>query len=331
MLDRICHPVFAFAAAGLLTTALPARSEPVQLTRNGDSIEISIGGKPFTTYHFESEYSKSFLQSLRTANGIIVTREIPVGNVIPPEHEHDKSLEPHQRALYFGHGDIDGNSFWVEQVFSKYYHSASLKYGRLIFRRLDEMKSGANSGVIRASFDMQGEEGKTFAQQTQEYRFSGDAKNRIVDCEYVIKAGDAPVVFGDTKEGTFGIRLAPQLDAPDGTMVNSEGGHGEAEVWGKRANWVDVDGVIDGQKLGVAVLDAPDSFHHPTYWHARGYGLLAANPFGLSFFYNDPKHNGSYTLAAGQSVRFHYRVVIHEGTYQDAGIGQMYKEYAAHP
>lgn len=331
MHKKIFHPVLTLAAAGLLMTALPARSEPVNLVRSGDSIEISIGGQPFTTFHFEPEYSKSFLQPLRTANGIIITREIPVGNVIPPEDEHDKALEPHQRALYFGHGDIDGNSFWVEKVFSKYYHSASLKYGRLVFRKLDEMKGGRDFGVIRATFDMQGEDGKTFAQQTQEYKFMGDAKNRIIDCEYVIKADSAPVLFGDTKEGTFGIRLAPELDAPGGVMVDSEGGHGEAEVWGKRANWVDVDGVINGERLGIAVFDAPDSFLHPTYWHARGYGLLAANPFGLSFFYNDPKHNGSYTLPAGQSIRFHYRVVIHEGTYQDAGIAQKYEEFATHP
>lgn len=331
MRHTMLHSAFAFAVAGLLMTALSLHSEPVKLTRNGDSIDVTVGGKPFTTYHFESEYSKSFLQPLRTANGVIVTRGIQNGNVIPPEHEHDKALEPHQRAMYFGHGDIDGNSFWIERAFSKYYtHTATPKYGRTVFRRLDQMQSGANGGVIRATFDMQGDDGKTFAEQTQEYKFSGDKNNRIIDSEYVIKAGDQPVVFGDTKEGTFGIRLAPELDAPGGSMVNSEGGHGEAQVWGKRANWVDVDGTINGQKLGVAVFDANDSFRHPTYWHARGYGLLAANPFGLSFFYNDPKHNGSYTLPAGQSIRFHYRVVIHEGTYQDAGIAQMYGKYAAH-
>lgn len=331
MLTKMFHPALILAAAGLLMAAIPARCEPVKLTRSGNSIEVSVGGQPFTTYYFESEYSKPFLQPLRTADGIIVTRGIPVGNVIPPAHEHDKSLEPHQRALYFGHGDINGNSFWVEKVFSKYYHTPSLKYGRLVFKKLDEMKSGRNSGVIRATFDMQGEDGNTFAQQTQEYRFEGDAKERIIDCDYVIRAGNAPVVFGDTKEGTFGIRLAPQLDAPGGRMVNSEGGHGESEVWGKRAEWVDVDGTIQGEKLGVAVFDSPNSFRHPTYWHARGYGLLAANPFGLSFFYNDPKHNGSYTLPAGQSIHFQYRVVIHQGSYQQAGISQMYRDYAAHP
>jgi hypothetical protein len=321
----------AIAATGLTMFSSVGHADPVQLTKKGDSVEISIGGKPFSTYHFESEYSKSFLQPLRDPKGIVLTRGIPVGNEIPADHQHDPALEPHQRAMYFAHGDIDGNSFWIEQAFSKYYtHSAPPKFGRMVFRSLDEVKSGPSSGVIRATFDLEGSDQKAFAQETQSLKFSGDKDSRIIDCEFVIKAGDAPVHFGDTKEGTFGIRLAPELDAPNGLMVNSEGGRGEKQVWGKRANWVDVDGTIEGQKLGVAVFDAPDSFRHPTYWHARGYGLLAANPFGLSFFYQDPKKDGGYTLPAGQSVKFHYRVLIHDGTYEDAHIAERYTAYASH-
>ena len=326
-----CNLHAVIAAAAFLVLPGIGHSDPVQLTRKGNSIAIDIGGKPFSTYHFESEYSKSFLEPLRDPKGIVVTRGIPVGNEIPPEHRHDPSLEPHQRAMYFAHGDIDGNSFWIEQAFSQYYtHSAPPKYGRMIFRKLDEMKSGPSSGVIRATFDLEGPDKKPFAQETQYFRFSGDEASRVIDCEFVIKAGDAPVHFGDTKEGTFGIRLAPELDAPNGVMVNSEGGEGEKQVWGKRANWVDVDGTISGQKLGVAMFDAPDSFRHPTYWHARGYGLLAANPFGLSFFYNDPKKNGAYTLPAGQSIKFHYRVLIHDGSSQDAHIAEKYAAFASH-
>jgi hypothetical protein len=59
--------------------------------------------------------------------------------------------------------------------------------------------------------------------------------------------------------------------------------------------------------------------------------LLAANPFGLSYFYADPKHDGSYTLPAGESIQFRYRVLIHEGSYKEAGVAEKYTEYAAHP
>jgi hypothetical protein len=321
-----------FLTSALLVLCGFAHAEPVSLTRHSDTIDVEIGGKPFTTYSFDPNISKAFLEPLRDAKGTIVTRSLAVGNEIPPGHEHDKGFEPHQRGMYFGHGDIDGYSFWIEEAFKKYYsHSAPAKYGRMVFRKLDAMKSGSSLGVIRATFDLEGPDKKAFAQETQEYKFSGDADTRVIDCEYVIKAGKEPVHFGDTKEGTFAVRLIPQLDAPDGTMVNSEGGEGESQLWGKRANWVDVDGVVDGDHLGVAVFDSPDSYLHPTYWHARGYGLLAANPFGLSYFYNDPKKDGSYTLPAGQSMRFRYRVLIHEGTYKDAHLADKYNEYAAHP
>ncbi len=319
-------------AAAVVVLSSVSHAESVSLTRHGDTIAVEIGGKPFTTYSFDPNISKAFLEPLRDAKGTIVTRTLAVGNEIPPGHEHDKGFEPHQRGMYFGHGDINGYSFWIEEAFKKYYtHSTPAKYGRMVFRKLDQMKSGPSSGVIRATFDLEGPDRKPFAEETQEYKFSGDADARVIDCEFVIRAGKEPVKFGDTKEGTFAVRLNPQLDAPAGTMVNSEGKEGESQVWGKRADWVDVDGVVDGDKLGVAVFDSPDSFRHPTYWHARGYGLLAANPFGLSYFYADPKKDGSYTLPAGQSIRFRYRVFIHEGTYKDAHVAEKYTQYAMHP
>ena len=319
-------------AIALLSSPRHGDAEQVTLTRVGDTVHVSIGGKPFTIYSFDPKISKAFLQPLRAADGVVVTRGFPIGNQIPPEHEHDRSLEPHQRAMYFGHGDIDGYSFWTEEAFTKYYgHSSPQKFGHMVFRKLDEMRSGPSAGTIRATFDLEGPDGKPFAQETQDYIFSGDKNSRIIDCKFMIQAGKDPVKFGDTKEGTFAIRLAPELDAPTGTMVNSEGGKGEAQVWGKRANWVDVDGVIDGKKLGVAVFDNPNSFRHPTYWHARGYGLLAANPFGLKYFLADPKQDGGYTLPAGKSIEFHYRVLIHEGDYKEAQVAEKYKKYADLP
>jgi hypothetical protein len=322
----------AFMAIALLMMTCSGYAEPVSFTRHGNSVEVSIGGKPFTTYNFDPKTAKAYLQPLRDANGVIVTRGIPVGDEIPAGHEHDRGLEPHQRAMYFGHGDVHSSDFWTEEVFAKYYAPTHPRnYGRMVFRKIEKMSGGTSSGVIRAVFDLEGNDHKAFAQEVQEYKFSGDKDTRVIDCQFVIRAGKEPVKFGDTKEGSFAIRLAPELNAPTGTMVNSEGGQGESQIWGKRADWVDVDGVIDGQKLGVAVFDSPTSFQHPTYWHARGYGLLAANPFGLSYFYADPKHDGSYTLPAGESIQFRYRVLIHEGSYKDAGVAEKYTEYVAHP
>ncbi|MCU1226237.1 MAG: transrane prediction [Edaphobacter sp.] len=320
-----------FASLFLLAAQLSS-AEEVKLKQQGNTVEVTIGGTLFTTYNFDPDIAKAYLQSLRTATGIVVTRSYPLMKVIPEEHQHERSLEPHQRPLYFAHGDINGFNFWAEETFSKYYGAETPShFGRMVFRKLEEIRSGTSSGTVRASFDLMGPDGKSFAVEDQTFVFFGDKTTRTVDCTFVIRALGAPVKFGDTKEGTFAIRLAPQLTTPQGTMVNSTGGAGEKEMWGKRADWVNVDGTIDGHSVGVAVFDNPRSFHYPTYWHARGYGLLAANPFGLSYFLNDPKQDGSYTLAPGKSITFSYRVVIHEGDYKAAGIAAKYTGYAKHP
>ena len=114
-------------------------------------------------------------------------------------------------------------------------------------------------------------------------------------------------------------------------MVNSLGAEGEKAIWGKRADWVNYDGKVEGEDIGIAVLDHPKSFRHPTTWHARGYGLFAANPFGLRDFTRDPNQDGSWTIPEGKSLTFRYRVIIHHGDYREAHIAEAYQKYAAEP
>lgn len=309
-------------------TALAA-SEPVELKRVDNQIEIIIGGRPFTTYYFDSKIAKAYFQPLRSAQGTIVTRSYPVDDDIPAEHVHDPAVEPHQRPLYFAHGNIDGISFWVEEVFLKeFYHHQTQPFGRMVFTKLDDSHGGADSGAIRAEFNLVGPSGRTLATETQSYTFSGDENTRTIDCEFVIHADHGPVTLGDTKEGTFAIRVAPELNSPPGRMVSSTGGEGEKAIWGKRADWVDYDGKVSGEDLGIAIFDSPKSFRHPTYWHARAYGLFAANPFGLREFSRDPAQDGSWTIPEGKSLLFRYRVVIHHGDYKQAGIAIAYQRYA---
>ena len=230
--------------------------------------------------------------------------------------------------MYFGHGDMNGFNFWAEEVFAKYYgneyHSA---FGRMVFRRIEKIRGGPASGTIRATFDLVGPDDRPFAEEVQQYTFSGEETHGLSIVGISSAANEGPFKIGDTKEGTFAIRLAPELDAP---RKHGEfgGGEGEAQIWGRRANWVDVDGVIDGQALGVAIFDSPKSFRHPTYWHARGYGLLAANPFGCEI---SPRSSPGRQLydSRRRSVQFRYRVLIHNGNYKDAHVAEKYAEYAA--
>ncbi|MGH9450406.1 MAG: PmoA family protein [Terriglobia bacterium] len=304
--------------------------EVVALKRHAHEIEVLIGGKPFTTYYFGPAEAKPYLQPLRSARGVVVTRGFPIGNTIPPAHVHDPSIEPHQRPMYFAHGDIDGFHFWAEEVFNKqFYHGSMKNFGRTVFQRLIEAQSGPRSGEIKAEFNLVAPHGRVLAEETQDYVFRGGPDTRMIDCQFVILADHGPVKMGDTKEGTFAIRVAKALNSPPGHMVNSNGGVGEKQIWGKRANWVDYYGKVGGEEVGIAIFDSPRSFRHPTYWHARAYGLFAANPFGIREFTNDAHQDGSYTIPAGKSLTFRYRVLIHHGDARQARIAEAYKQYAA--
>ncbi|MGD0225907.1 MAG: PmoA family protein [Terriglobia bacterium] len=312
-----------FAAA-----AFPA-GDSVELLQKGDHVDVLIGGKLFTTYYFSKEVAKPYFQPLRSAQGTVLSRDFPTGNTFPPQYKDDPSVEPHQRPMFFGHGNIDGIDFWGEAAFPKY--SDDTVFGRATFRKLEEIRGGADSGTLRAAFELTGPSGRVIADETQSYVFGGDAGTRWIDCEITIIANHgSDLTMGDTKEGTFGIRFRKELNSPPGHMVNSAGAEGEKAIWGKRADWVDYDGTIEGEDLGVAVFDSPRSFRHPTYWHARGYGLLAANPFAWREFYKDPDKDGSWTVQQGKQLKFRYRVLIHQGDYKQAKVAEAYQEYAAH-
>jgi hypothetical protein len=319
----------AMMAALLITSAAFPAGHEVEVLRKGDEVDVLIGGQPFTTYHFSADVAKPYFQPLRSAQGTIVTRGFPIGNTIPPDHLKDRSLEPHQRPMFFGHGNIDGIDFWGEEAFPQY--SDDTVFGRTTLRKVEEMRGGTDSGVLRAVFALAGPGGRVIADEIQSFVFAGDAHLRWIDCEFTLVANHgSDLTLGDTKEGTFGVRLAPELSSPAGHMVNAAGAEGEKAVWGKRADWVDVDGTVAGEELGVAVFDSPRSFRHPTYWHARGYGLLAANPFAWREFYHDPEKDGSWTVQQGKNIKFRYRVLIHHGDYRQAKVAELYQDYAAH-
>lgn len=305
--------------------------EPVKLTRTGDRIAVEIGGTPFTTYSFGPESPKPYLYPLRSAQGTIVTRGWPMIKDAPgDDHDH-----PHQRSMYFAHGDINGIDFWAEKNLTKaeqtvngiYYPSRDLPKGRTVIRRIEEMHGGSRAGVVEATFDLVKPGGEAMGEEIQAYTFSGDKNGRIIDCAFTLRANHGPLKLADTKEGTFAIRVVRELDSPPGHMVNSKGAVGEKGIWGKRANWVDYYGNVDGEEVGIAIFDNPHNLRHPTTWMARGYGLFAVNPFGLREFYHNPKLDGSYTIPAGGSLTLQYRVLIHHGDFRKAGVAEAWKRY----
>jgi hypothetical protein len=197
-----------------------------------------------------------------------------------------------------------------------------------VFRTLDDIQGGADGGSLQATFDLVARDG-TIGEEIQTYRFNGDEQSRIIDCAFAIRATHGPIVMGDTKEGTFAIRVVKVLDSPPGHMLNASGASGEKAIWGKRSNWVDYYGRVAGEDVGIAIFDHPDNLRAPTYWHARAYGLLAANPFGLKPFTGNRRQDGRFAIPAGDSLIFRYRVFIHHGDPSEAGLAEAYEQFVA--
>jgi hypothetical protein len=319
--------VFSIAIAGVAATVIAighSAAQWVDVAVHETSVDVRVGGQPFTTYYFDRSVAKPYFHPLRSAQGTIVTRGFPIVNDIRGEDRD----EPHQRPMYFGHGDINGFDFWGEAAYPKWSDHSASTFGRTVFVSLDEARGGPEIGTLQATFDLVAPTG-VLGRETQRYQFSGDNETRIIDCQYSLVATDKPLVIGDTKEGTFAIRVAKALDSPPGRMVNAEAATGEKNIWGKRSTWVDYFGRVGDEAVGVAVFDDPGNLRSPTYWHARAYGLLAANPFGISYFVKGRRQNGAYTVAAGSSLVLRYRVLIHHGDPAHARVADAYRSFVS--
>lgn len=313
----------------LALIALPLFAQ-VKLTQGSDRITIDIDGKEFTAFFIGANTAKPYLHPLRAPSGKIVTRGYPMETIEGESQDH-----PHHRGLWFTHGEVNGIDFWANEESQK---GVNGKKGKVVVKKVVDLKSGKKSGSIDATFDWVDPQGKAIILETRKMVFYAGPGPRMMDFDISLRANEK-VEFGDTKEGTFAIRLAAGLEEPmpkslpkpkrTGLMTDSEGRSGEKAVWGKRAPWVDYAGELEGEKLGVAIMDHPTNPKHPTYWHSRSYGLFAANIFGEHDFFNDKARNGGMTLEGGATLRFRYRVLIHSGDGQSAGIAAQYKKYAA--
>lgn len=301
----------------LLTLPLMAQ---VKFAREADRIDVVIDGKPFSSFYVPPGAPKPYLHPLRSASGKIVTRRFPMEKVAGEKTDH-----PHHRGLWFTHGDVNGFDFWMNEPDYK-----KATKGIITTKEVGALKGGRKAGSIESSFEWRSPENKPLLTETRIMIFHSNAAERVIDCDIRLTAIEKSV-FGDTKEGTFAIRLATELqeEGNSGRMISAEGNATEKNVWGTASPWVDYSGTLEGEKMGIAILHHPSSTRHPTYWHARAYGLFAANIFGLHDFMRDKTKNGSLTLEPGQSARFRYRVIIHPGDTQSANIGERYKEYAA--
>jgi hypothetical protein len=314
-------------------TLRPNQSPPapttsgVWLERNDNNVKILVGGKLFTEY-LSDQAMKPYYYPVFGPSGTAMTRNHPMKKVALETQDHN-----HQRSFWFTHGAVNGYDFWASDPLNP----PKTNYGTIRETAKKKLISGPVLGRIRTTDDWLGPDGKRVCEDERVVTIYNTTNARVLDFDIAIKAGDGPVTFGDTKEGMFGLRVASSMDVAGnkktktpgkGKITNAEGIH-DTEAWGKASPWVDYVGPVEGETVGVAILNHPDSFRYPTTWHVRDYGLFAANPFGWKDF--GMKKSGEYTIPAGDSIRFRYRVVFHKGDTDSGQIPSAFRAYSKPP
>jgi hypothetical protein len=326
-LQRVSEDEFAFIApaieAGERTAYRVEEGEPGAATMEvrpaENSLALCEGGQQFSVYVYAGVPARPYFYPVVAPGGVPVTRSFPMRDDVPGER-HDHS---HHRSIWIAYGDVNGADNWSEEPGHGFTEHGSI----------DALESGPVFARFRTTSLWLDRDRKPLLTQTLDVRaWKSCDLFRLLDFVVTLSATHGDVRFGDTKEGgILSVRVASSMDVPRGGRIeNSYGGIDEGETWGLAAHWCDYSGQVDGQDVGIAVMDHPWSFRYPTHWHVRNYGLMTANPFGYSH-YTDGRKRGDYLLDSESKLEFRYRVAVHRGDASLAGLRGRYLDFVSPP
>jgi hypothetical protein len=339
--------LFAAMASGQVFGA--SKGVQVKPDETNRRVDITIDGKPFTSYIWPTTLRKPVLYPIVDADGVTITRGWPLEPRAGERTDH-----PHHDGLWFNYSNVNGFDFWNNSTAIS--AARAPKMGTIVLDKIVSAKSGAERGeLVTDSTWITGAGGKIIAENTR-YVFARRAGGeRSIDLMVTLRALDR-VVFHDDKDGLLGLRVARWLESPEekggtftdangaatevaaaasvagvapptGEYLTSEGVKGEA-AWSTRGRWCALTGHnSDGHTDTIAIFDHPGNPNYPTFWHARGYGLFAANPLGQHMF--DAKlAELDFTLAKGESVTFRYRICIYPRAVSAEELNQAADKFA---
>jgi hypothetical protein len=327
--------VVILGTSGCATTVMPGTTltdAQVEFVEQDHKIDVMVGGKLFTSYVWQVDpdkpmvakgrkLAKPILFPVYTPSGTMVTRGYPFIDVEGESQDH-----PHHMGVYFT-VDINREFFWG---------NSNKDLPAIKHIKVSKMKGRKGRGTLSTISHWVGSDGNVMLEEQREMIFYAAAPNAYaIDFNICLKAVDQEVVFGDTKEGMMAIRVAPWLKETkggNGTYLSSNGAEKEKNVWGRRAEWMRLQGKKDDKTYGVAILNHPSSTNYPTFWHARGYGCFTANPLGQGAFERSLKvpdaQNLDLMLKPGEEAWFKHRMIILEGPSSHLQLDMAFAEYA---
>lgn len=306
-------------------------------------VDVLIGGKLFTSYIWPASIKKPVLWPVISDGGNEITRQFPLKNKAGERADH-----PHHVGIWLNYGDVNGLDFWNNS--EAIPPERADRYGTIYHESVESAKSGKGMASLITTASWKNNAGEKLLSEVSEYTFSVSGKIRIIDRTTLLKAVAGEVKITDNKEGMFAIRVTRELELPaqgklkltdshgvvtevevsddktaTGNYLSSEGKEGGA-VWGTRARWMKLYGTLNGEKIAIVIFDHPANAGYPTYWHARGYGLFAANTLGQKVFSKGAEEM-NFSIGEGQTATFRYRLAVFSGDPTVEEIEKMAKDF----
>ena len=304
-------------------------AEGFSILSEASHVTVNYDGKLVAQYHFRDEAArKPYFWPVIGPTGKSMTRSYPMETVDGEQHDH-----PHHRGLWFGHQGVAGSDVWLE-VASKNYGGDRQKeflasLGSIVHTAFTEISANDRQAVIRSNNDYLDSSGEPLMADRRSMIIRMSDSKLVIDFDITLLGSYGDVELQDKKDAGLNVRVPTSMSVSDGGghIVNSVGDR-DGKTWSKKAKWVDYHGLVEGEHLGIAFLNHPSSFRHPTRWHVREYGLFTANAFGPQSL--DPSaKSGTLTLRSGGSLHLRHRIIFHEGDAKAAGISEAYQAYAA--
>ncbi len=313
----------------LLSTASLNADDGFTISCEASKVTINYNGKLVTNYLFRDDAAKKpYFWPVIGPTGKPMTRAFPMATVDGEQHDH-----PHHRGIWFGHQGVAGTDTWLE-VASKNYKDERQKeflasLGSTAHTAFTEISANHKRAVIRSTNDYLDSSAKQLMADQRSMIFQMSDSNLILDFDITLVAKYGDVELEDKKDAGLNVRVPTSMSLKhgEGHIINSVGDR-DGSTWSKSAAWVDYHGPVQGEHLGIAFLNHPSSFRHPTRWHVRDYGLFTANAFGPKSLDNSAE-SGTFILKNGESVQLRHRIILHKGDEKTAGIAEAYRAYAA--
>ncbi len=334
---------FKCKSASRLTKADTSREVTIAEEREASRVDITVEETPLATYRFDETRSKPVLYPIYAPTGSRVTRGFPVDPHVGERIDH-----PHHVGHWFAFGNVNGRDYWNTTS----PRPSSDSNGWIRHGEIEEAVSGTPARLALRAEWLDARE-RVHLLETTRFVLAASEDRHVIDRQTTLEATERPVDLVDDKEGLVAIRVANELELPgedeievissvdndayrthrvsgtanrSGTYLSSEGASG-AGVWGTRGEWMRLSGTINGEDLSITMMDHPANPGAPTHWHARGYGLFAANPLGRAAF-DEGTPPLQYTLDVGDSMTFTYRIAIDAGVPEPAALDERYRAFA---